>query len=389
MIYCNFEDDFVIGNLFSTVSRAENLLMVLEEKYHKPVDENTLLILDEIPLCPRGFARTKVLCEKISSVRIACAGSLMGVALRPGTSYPGNARTERMFPMTFDEFFNAKKEALKIEENEENLLLAYREYSLVGGLPECVQLFLETKDFDAVRILQKRIIDIYEGDFAKHIDSSVHAKLIHILWKSIPKQLMRHTGEKHFSFQQIKIHGKRKDYDVPLSWLEDCGLIHLARRIDNAQRVPFSLYESMTFFRIHLLDIGILSALLDVSPKLLSVYDFKSSDIRGILAEQFVAQHLVMINNWNKLWFSNENGYEIDFLFYSEKLDIIPIEVKSGKTRISESIKRYKEKYHPHCIIVASARVSQQDDAMYKEIPIYKIESFLTNNQQLETEKRT
>ena len=393
-LYLNLENNPNAYKLFRSLSGTQALLSGLEKTYNIPIDENTLLIFDEAQFAPDIFSRIKPLCEDVSWLRIAVAGSLMGLALQREMaetdnkySYPGNARNIKIYPMTFKEFLVAtgnsnllSLDSQNINIKSHNILRSYAlKYMITGGLPQCINMFLQGDSFEDIREYQFSVLSLYERDFAKHVSTNETTERLRQLWQSIARQALNRKAHRHFNFKLIRKGGKRKEYEMPLAWLKDSGLIYCIHSVESVSHRPLTGYISTDIFRVHIFDIGLLGAMLHVPPTGIPEDDPAYSDIRGAFAEQFVAQELISesIHEKNIFYWSYGN-YEVDFLVESSDKGIFPIEVKYSNARPSESLSKYIHKYSPKYIYLTSFGCSQgKDESCVKSIPIYAISSVM------------
>ena len=235
-IYINFDSNSIMAQLFASDLNTERIIMGLELYVgHKINPENSLLIFDEVQEVPRALASLKYFCEDAPEYHIICAGSLLGIALHQGTSFPvGKVQFLKLFPLSFKEFLLATDrerfaELLDSQDYEmitsfkQTYIDALKQYYLVGGMPEAVLSFAEEKDFNEVREIQKRILAAYEQDFSKHAPNEIVPK-IRMLWNSIPSQLAKEN--KKFIFGLVREGARAKEYETAIMWLSDCGLVH-------------------------------------------------------------------------------------------------------------------------------------------------------------------
>ena len=273
-IYINFDSNSVMADLFSTDLNIERIIMGIELYAGKKVNsDTTLLIFDEIQEVPKALASLKYFCENAPEYHIICAGSLLGIALHSGTSFPvGKVDFLNLYPLTFKEFLIAVKGerfAKLLETSDYTMITSFKEtyidalkqYYFVGGMPEAVQNFIEEKDFNEVRNIQKRILSAYEQDFSKHAPNDMVPK-IRMIWNSIPSQLAKEN--KKFIYGLVREGGRAKDFETAIMWLSDCGLIHKISRV-NSVGIPLKAYEDLKAFKLFLVDIGLLGCITGLS----------------------------------------------------------------------------------------------------------------------------
>ena len=235
-VYINFDSNSRMAELFASDLDTERLIMGLELYSGQKIDpDHTLLIFDEVQEVPRALSSLKYFYENAPEYHIVCAGSLLGIALHEGTSFPvGKVDFLKLYPLSFKEFLMAtgkerfaellnKRDYQMITSFKQTYIDALKQYYFVGGMPEAVQSFAENKDFNEAREIQKRILAAYEQDFSKHAPNEIVPK-IRMLWNSIPSQLAREN--KKFIYGLVREGARAKEYETAILWLSDCGLVH-------------------------------------------------------------------------------------------------------------------------------------------------------------------
>lgn len=342
--------------------------------------EDTLIIMDEIQNAPKALESLKYFCEDCPEYHIICAGSLLGVALHDGISYPvGKVDLLDLYPLNFREFLCAMD-----EENLSNALVT-KDYSLIdtfsdkylfwlknyyytGGMPAVVNSFREEKDYQGVREIQSDIIRQYKGDFGKHIQPKDLPRL-HLVWESIPIQLAKEN--KKFFFGQIKKGGRSAEFEVAIQWLLDCGLVYKVNRV-NEPHMPIIAYKDLSAYKLFMLDVGLLGALSDLNAESILEGNDIFVEFKGALTEQYVLQQLLSDTNYIPYYFgTNKATFEQDFLIQKGK-DIVPIEVKAEGNIRSQSLKAYCDKYKPGYAVRFSTR-KYVDQEWMCNIPLYAI----------------
>ena len=235
-VYINFDDNRIIRELFTATQDTDKIIMGLEIYADTTISpEDTLIIFDEIQEVPEALKSLKYFCENAPQYHIICAGSLLGIALNNGTSFPvGKVDFLRLYPLSFEEFLlgtgNDRLYQLLQSRNyelinsfSEQFIYLLRQYYFIGGMPEAILRFTESKNFDEVREVQTRILKAYEQDFSKHAPKEIVPK-IRMVWNSIPSQLAREN--KKFLYGLVREGGRAKDFETAIMWLSDCGLVH-------------------------------------------------------------------------------------------------------------------------------------------------------------------
>lgn len=381
--YINFEGNERMAQLFSGNLDIERICTGLEiEAGTTIVPGKTLLILDEVQEVPRALTSLKYFCENAPEHHVVAAGSLLGVALHPGTSFPvGKVAFLDLFPMNFMEFTRAmgqERLAELCERQEWDLITAFsgkciellKQYYFVGGMPEAVAAFQNRKDFNAVREIQSRILASFEQDFSKHAPNQVVPR-IRMLWNAIPSQLSKENRK--FVYGLIKKGARARDYEMAIAWLIDCGLIHKVVRVTKPG-MPLGAYKDLKSFKLFMLDVGLLGAMTHMDAKALLSGHEVFTEFRGALTEQFVLQQLKAGPKMPIHYWSHDRGLaEIDFVIQCENR-IIPIEVKAETNLRAKSLRSYRSRYNPPLAIRASLADYHMDEGLVC-LPLYALHS--------------
>ena len=352
--YFNFDENEEYKQFFETtkdVNRIlQNLMLVSGEKI---VPEKTLIIFDEIQDCPKVINSLKYFCENAPQYHIACAGSLLGIALAKPSSFPvGKVNIIRIDPMTFKEFLiaNGDENLVKYLDSINTIELIpdaffnplyekLKMYYITGGMPESVLMWTEARDVSAMQDALSGIINAYERDFAKHPDAHEFPK-ISMIWKSIPSQLAKEN--KKFLYKVVKEGARAREYEDALQWLVDARLVHKVYR-SSAPRLPITAYDDSSAFKLYLVDVGLLRRLAQLAPTAFGDGNRLFTEFKGALTENYVLQTLTTQFEVTPRYWSQANPpYEVDFLIQREN-DIFPIEVKSEDNTTSRSLKKFKE----------------------------------------------
>lgn len=294
--------------------------------FHRFLPEKTLIIFDEVQDCPKVINSMKYFCENAPQYHVACAGSLLGIALAKPSSFPvGKVNFMQIDPIP-DAFFNPLYEKLKM-------------YYVTGGMPESVLMWTEARDVSAMQEALSGIIGAYERDFAKHPNLSEFPK-ISMIWKSVPSQLAREN--KKFIYKVVKEGARAREYENALQWLVDARLVHKIYR-SSAPGLPIAAYDELSAFKIYLVDVGLLRRLAQLAPTAFGEGNRLFTEFKGALTENFVLQTLItQFEVMPRYWSQNNPPYEVDFLIQREN-DIFPVEVKSEANTTSKSMKKFKE----------------------------------------------
>lgn len=381
-VYINFDSNSRMADLFSADLDTDRLIMGLELYAGRKINpDNTLLIFDEVQEVPRALASLKYFYENAPQYHIVCAGSLLGIALHQGTSFPvGKVDFLKLYPLSFSEFLMATgnerfAELLKNQDYEmiasfkQTYIDALKHYYFVGGMPEAVQSFAESKDFNEVRAIQKRILAAYEQDFSKHAPNEIVPK-IRMLWNSIPSQLAREN--KKFIYGLVREGGRAREYETAIMWLSDCGLVHKVSRV-NAAGIPLKAYEDLKAFKLFIVDVGLLGCMTGLRQRTLLDGDDLFVEFKGALTEQYVCQQLKTIEDLGVYYYTNDRGScEIDFVVDTGE-QIVPIEVKAETNLRAKSLKTYRERFEPELSVRTSMADYKKEDWLLN-LPLYAIE---------------
>lgn len=385
-VYINFDSNSRMAELFSSDLQTDRIIMGLELYSGKKINpENTLIIFDEVQEVPRALTSLKYFCENSPEYHIICAGSLLGIALHSGTSFPvGKADFLKLYPLSYKEFLMAMGNERFVEllqscdfqmitNFKQSFIDVLKHYYFVGGMPEAVSRFSENRDFNEVRESQKRILDAYEQDFSKHAPNEIVPK-IRMVWNSIPSQLAKEN--KKFVYGIIREGARAKDYETAIMWLSDCGLVHKVSRV-NAPNLPLKAYEDLKAFKLFLADVGLLGCMTGLKQSSLLDGNAMFKEFKGALTEQYVMQQFATIPGLNIYYYTNDRGScEVDFVVDNGET-IVPVEVKAEINLKAKSLKTYSEKYNPR-IAVRTAMTDFKKERNLINLPLYAIGEFLT-----------
>ena len=338
----------------------------------------TLIFLDEIQAFPMALESLKYFCENAPEYHIVVAGSLLGIALHQGVSFPvGKVTTMQLYPMDFEEFLMAKgeKQLLGImqERNFEVLNLLHekckdllREYYYVGGMPEVVKSYVEKGLLGLVRTLQNEILSNYAGDFSKHAPWQ-EVPRISMVWQSILGQLSKEN--KKFIYGALKKGGRAKEFEVAIQWLIDAGLIYKVNKCSKPE-LPLKFYEDFSAFKLYLCDCGLMGAMADTAAKDVLLGDTVFTEYKGAFTEQFVLQQMLAQGIQNIYYYSAEDSrMEMDFLMQLEG-KLLPIEVKGGTSTKATSLHNYLQQ-HPSLHAVRLSMLPYREQEHLTNLPLY------------------
>jgi len=379
--YISFYNNQAMKDIFETDYDVKRIIPYLNIEVGFSITPNdTLIIFDEIQNAPKAFESLKYFCEDAPEYHIIVAGSLLGVALHQGVSYPvGKVDILNLHPLSFREFLYAMDEqplADALITKDYNLINAFSEkyiyhlknYYYVGGMPEVVDYFRQNKDYNEVRNLQKTILTQYKGDFGKHVESNEIPK-INLVWDSIPMQLAKEN--KKFFFGKIKEGARSNDFENAIQWLTDSGLVHKVNRV-NEPKIPLSAYKNFSIYKLFVLDIGLLCAMSELDAQTILKGNELFVEFKGALAEQYVLQQIICDTNYTPYYFATDKStFEQDFIIQKEN-NVVPIEVKSSTNVRSQSLKAFYEKYNPKTSVRFSL-LPYQEQSWMQNIPLYAI----------------
>ena len=380
-VYINFEKNKRLHSLFADDFDIKRVIIALQAETGLTIDpENTLLIFDEIQSVPEAITALKYFQEDAPEYHIVAAGSLLGMALHSGISFPvGKVVFMDLCPLTYLEFLYAVGESALVEilqHADWKLITAYkskyierlRQYYYIGGMPEAILKFSENNNFREVRDIQKQILDAYEQDFSKHAPVGMVPR-IRMVWNSIPAQLAKENRK--FIYGLIKKGSRAKDYELALSWLMDCGQVYKVSRVTKPA-IPLKAYEDRSAFKLFMVDVGLLTAMGDIDAKTLLEGNAIFSEFKGALTEQYVFQQLKSTDEYViNYWSADRSTAEVDFVIQYEGV-AVPIEVKAEENLQAKSLKVYIENFNPQVALRTSMSDFRKQDWL-TNIPLYGI----------------
>lgn len=381
--YLNCERRDRIENIFDSFDTRRMTLGISAVTGVDVTPDDTLIILDEIQEYPRALTALKYFCEDAPNLHVAVAGSLLGVSLHQGVSFPvGKVNTLQLYPMTFSEFLLAmgKRQAAAVLSQGEPTdisvigdLLAdlLRQYYFVGGMPEAVAHYAETGQPNGVRRIQRQILAGYRLDFSKHTTNS-EAEQIARVWDSIPQQLAREN--KKFTYAEIKKGGRASQYSMAIQWLRDAGLVYQVTRVNKAG-MPLRFYEEPAVFKLFLHDVGLLGALMDVTAEEVLLSDNAFKEYNGAFSEQYVLTQMMPVGMPVRYYATNSSDVEIDFLLQANG-SLLPIEVKAGRNVQGKSLRLFVER-NPGLKGIRFSMLPHKDQGWMENVPLYSVEQYI------------
>lgn len=381
-IYLNFDENPEYKDFFKNTKEVSRIITNIELAFGVKIEpENTLLFFDEIQECNEALNTLKYFYENHPGYYVCCAGSLLGVALSRGNSFPvGKVDFCTMYPLTFEEFLQATDLKLftyyqTIERLEpipslffNQLEEKFKIYILTGGMPEAILTYTTTKNTEQVQTVLQNILRAYALDFSKYSSNKDVVKILHI-WNSIPSQLAKEN--KKFLYQTVKNGARAREYEDALNWLVNAGLVYKIYR-SNKPAFPVSAYDDLNAFKIYLLDVGLLRRFANLDPSIVLNGHSLYSEFKGSLTENYVLQSLLSQTEEIPRYWTSENTAEVDFML-PYKNEIIPIEVKSGENVKSKSLSIYRKNYEPRISLRFSLKNLNFDDGLLN-IPLFLVD---------------
>ena len=382
MAYFNFETNPKLNETFEENISPDYLIPILSHIAGQTiVKEKTLIVFDEVQLCERALTSLKYFCEDTPDIHIIVAGSLLGISLHSGFSYPvGKVEELRLYPMNFLEFLGAmgKRQLVSILTDanwnvvnmlETELTSLLRQYYYVGGMPAAVLAHVRQKGLQEVRSIQTQILLDYRRDFSKHAPGR-EVPRVNMVWDSIPAQLAKEN--KKFVYGLVREGARAKDYETAILWLSDCGLVHKISRV-NAGGIPLKAYEDLKAFKLFLVDVGLLGCMAGLRQRTLLDGNVLFIEFKGALTEQYVCQQLKTIEDLGVYYYTNDRGScEIDFIVDAGE-QVIPVEVKAETNLRAKSLKTYQEKFTPEIAVRTSMADFKKEDRLVN-LPLYAVE---------------
>ncbi len=378
-IYLNFEQDKTLKTFFegslNSQSLIENIALYLGRKIEI---KDTLIFFDEIQEVPRAITSLKYFYEQIPELHIIAAGSLLGVSVGKEHSFPvGKVNFLSLYPLSFSEFLGAAGEAPLqdlIDEGKlrklaepihEKLISLFKKYLYLGGMPEVLAHYFKHQDIEVARNIQLELLRAYERDFSKYTDKNQAIKTSEV-WNSIPYQLAKES--KKFKYSDVKKKARAAHYEQTIEWLKGAGLIYVVYNV-STPKIPISGYADRSKFKIYLFDTGLLGALLNLPSSIIITADKLFEDYNGAFIENYAAVEL-NANNINDLFYwTSKSDAEVDFVI-QKNMQIIPIEIKSGTSLNTKSIRSYANKYEPKFLVRSSPRNYEHRDDFFN-LPLY------------------
>ena len=387
LVYLNFEENKGLKSLFVQSLNAKTIIENIELYIGRKISfHNSIIFFDEIQIVPDALTSLKYFNEQLPEYHVISAGSLLGVSVGKQQSFPvGKVNFLNLYPMSFLEYLYAFDEDLLIEKLlkmnnvemlpeiiHEKLIKYLIKYLFLGGMPEVLQTYLDTKDINLARKIQEEILEAYKRDFSKYTDRNQAIKTSE-LWLSIPYQLSKEN--KKFKYKDVRKNARASNFEQTIEWLRQAGLINIVYNL-KIPKIPLAGYTDFSKFKIYLLDTGLLGAMLNLSSDIIIRPNDYFKEYNGAFIENYVASELTTNGYKDLFYWKSKNDAEVDYII-QHKNSIIPLEVKSGTSRNIKSLRSYEDKYNPKLIIRISPRNFIQDEK-FINIPLYSV--FAINN---------
>ncbi|MCQ2244850.1 MAG: ATP-binding protein [Bacteroidaceae bacterium] len=383
--FVSFDRNDAAAQLMTTEKSAEKLLRGLSAITGVDIiPGDTLVILDEIQDCPIALTRLKSLAEDARDYHVVACGSLLGIALHEGISYPvGQVDEMYLYPMTFGEFllangkdkmqaFLAESDWTMINAISSEYVDLLRQYYYVGGMPAAVKAYVEGKGLNAVRTLQKQILNDYDRDFSKHAPARVVPR-IRMVWQSIVSQLTKEN--KKFIFGAMKKGARASEFEEAIQWLTDAGIVYKVNRV-NAVQMPLKFYEDRDAFKLFILDVGLMGAMADVPASQMMIGDNIFKEYKGAFTEVYVKSQLATTSVPVYYHSVEKSRIELDFIIQLCD-NVYPVEVKAEENVKAKSMKVFIDN-NPHLKGIRLSMKNYEDQSWIENIPLFAFREYLS-----------
>ena len=379
--YVSLDNDAIARSYFDSGFDVSRIIASLSLELDMDIEPGkTLIVFDEVQVCPKAITSLKYFCENAPKYAVAAAGSLLGISATEGTGFPvGKVNMLDLHPLSFDEFLEAtgnERFAKLVASGDTAMIGAFsskleellKQYYVVGGMPEAVNAYVAEQDVRAARTVQQEILDGYVSDFAKHIPPRLLARTM-LVWESIPRHLSQEN--KKFVYGKVRRGSRAADFEESLAWLEQAGLIHKVRRASKPG-IPLSAYCESGAFKVFMVDVGLLGAMSDLPPEAVIAGSRVFTEFKGALTEQYVCQQLISECSLTPYYWSAENSLgEIDFLV-QDGSRVFAIEVKAEENLRAKSLRAFKGA-HPEVAAVRFSLSGYREQEWMRNVPFYAI----------------
>jgi len=334
----------------------------------------TLLIFDEVQEIPRALTSLKYFCEDAPEYNIVTSGSMLGIFLHPGTSFPvGKVDFLKMQPMDFEEFLIANNEQRLIDfarENTDDLAFLteklydyFKSYLVTGGMPEVVQSWITEKNIERIEKIQDTILQTYIRDFSKHTKEAETVRIKQV-FDSLPNQFAKQNEK--FIYGVIREGARAREYELAIEWLLSAGIVRRVNRVKCGDKLPLRAYSERNSFKLYFIDVGLFRRFAKIPTAVVLDKTAIFDEFNGLLVEQYVLQEL---NRYELFYWTSGAQAEVDFVTQLDN-KIVPIEVKSGSNVKAQSLKVYRQNYNPELSIRFSLLPLKENDGLLN-IPLY------------------
>lgn len=382
-VYVNCDKDAFAAELFRDYD-VKRILLALEAFSGTPVcPGETLVIFDELQEAPRGIGALKYFCEDAPGVHVAAAGSLLGIALHPGASYPvGKVDALTLRPFSFAEFLAGTGDAAlarllasgdwaAIDTLRETLIERLRRYFFVGGMPEAVAAFAAGRPLAEVRRIQDAIVAAYQEDVSKHAPAR-EVPRINLVWRSLVAQLAKENRK--FVYGALKHGGRAKEFELAIQWLADAGVVHRVNRVSKPA-LPLKFYEDFSAFKLFPLDCGLMGAMAATPAAAVLAGDAGFAEYKGAFAEAYVLAEMLAAQDAPVFYFSaSDSMVEIDFIAQKGEA-VVPVEVKAAENLQSKSLRTFVAA-HEGLKGVRFSLSPYRDQGWMENVPLYGVGAF-------------
>ena len=379
--YVSLDNDAIARSYFDSGFDVSRIIASLSLELDMDIEPGkTLIVFDEVQVCPKAITSLKYFCENAPEYAVAAAGSLLGISATEGTGFPvGKVNMLDLHPLSFDEFLEAtgnERFAKLVASGDTAMIGAFsskleellKQYYVVGGMPEAVNAYVAEQDVRAARTVQQEILDGYVSDFAKHIPPRLLARTM-LVWESIPRHLSQEN--KKFVYGKVRRGSRAADFEESLAWLEQAGLIHKVRRASKPG-IPLSAYCESGAFKVFMVDVGLLGAMSNLPPDAVVAGSRVFTEFKGALTEQYVCQQLISECSLTPYYWSAENSLgEIDFLV-QDGSRVFAIEVKAEENLRAKSLRAFKGA-HPEVAAVRFSLSGYREQEWMRNVPLYAI----------------
>lgn len=378
LAYISLDRNHKAAEAFNSGGTTADILLALSAISQVDITPgDTLLVIDEIQDCPKALESLKFFCEDMPEIHIIVAGSLLGLSLHDGVSYPvGKVEELRLYPMTFVEFLQAMGKtqlvSLLVERKwsvinmlEAEYVSLLRQYYYVGGMPAAVKAYVEQRGLKEVRRIQAQIITDYRRDFSKHAPER-EVPRINMVWDSIPQQLAKEN--KKFVYGAIKKSARANDFEIAIQWLIDSGLVSKVNRV-STPHAPLKFYAELDAFKLFMLDVGLMGAMVEASAESMLVGNQIFSEYKGAFTELFVFTQLQAAEV--PLFYHSVDRSTIEIDFITQRSDqVIPIEVKAETNVKSKSLRAFVNA-NPQLHAIRLSMLPYKEQDWMTNIPLY------------------